>query len=99
MLISPHRRRFTMAKKKTEMNGSWKKFEDAARAIIDFHKQYFGIEEMESGSDKIVGESGHSWSIEGVGYTVNGRKTVLFECKHRTRNIEPEAAGGFVHRI
>ena len=88
-----------MAKKSRTFKHSWKRFEDAARAIINHHKAHFEIEEMASGQAMVQGASGHIWSIEGLGYSLDGRKQVLFECRKRTRNIEPEQAGGFVFRI
>ena len=50
-----------------EVNSSWKSFEDAARAIINFHKAYFGLEEVEPGPGRVLGESGHLGALRGLG--------------------------------
>jgi hypothetical protein len=88
-----------MAKKSRTFKHTWKTFEDAARAIINYHTAHFNLAEMEPSAAKVMGASGHEWSIEGLGYSLNGRKTVLFECKKRSRNVEPEQAGGFFFRV
>jgi hypothetical protein len=39
------------------------------------------------------------WDIEVVGYRRGTRRLILFEVKLRTRNVEPETAGGLAYRI
>ena len=39
------------------------------------------------------------WDIEVAGYKQGSRRLILVECKNRSRNIEPEQAGGFAYRI
>jgi hypothetical protein len=79
---------------------TWKSYEDAVRAIISQHREFFGLEFIEPTSGKVEGKSGYSWNIEIIGYTSDNRKIVLFEVRRKTtRNIEPKEAGELAYRI
>ncbi len=78
----------------------WKSYEDAVRAIISQHREFFGLEFIEPTSGKVEGKSGYSWNIEIIGYTSGNRKMVLVEVRRKTtRNIIPEEAGALAYRI
>jgi hypothetical protein len=85
----------------TPTDKEWESFEDVFRAVLDRHKDFFELEEVEPGPKEVTGKARkvRPWDIEVVGYRRGSRRLVLFECKHRSRNVEPEAAGGFAYRI
>ena len=78
---------------------SWESFEDAFRSIVEAHKEFFGLEEVEPGPGKAKSESGYEYDIEVLGYSRGDQKLVRFECRRKSRNLEPKDAGEFAYRI
>ena len=80
---------------------NWESFEDVFRAILHRHRDFFELEDVEPGPTQVAGKARkvRPWDIEVVGYRRGTRRLVLFEVKLRTRNVEPEVAGGFAYRI
>ena len=78
----------------------WESYEDAFRAILERHKEFFGLDAVEPGPGKVPSESGYVYNVEVIGYAKGDHKAVLFECRRRTtRNLEPKDAGEFAYRI
>lgn len=78
----------------------WESFEDAFRAILIRHKDFFGLEAVEPAPVRIQTASGYVYAIEVVGYAKSDHKIVLFECRRRTtRNLIPEDVDAFSRRI
>jgi len=77
----------------------WRTYEDTVRYIVSQHRDVFAPESVEATAGSAKGTSGHIWNIEIIGYTSRGHKTVIFEVRRKSRNIEPEEAGGFANRI
>jgi hypothetical protein len=77
----------------------WECFEDAFLWIVDALKECFGLEKVEPGPGKAKSESGYEYDIEVMGYTKGDQKLVLFECRRKSRNLEPAHAGGFAYRM
>lgn len=78
---------------------AWKEFEDAFRAILDAHKESFDLDHVEPRPAKASSESGHVYDVEVLGYTKGGEKRVIFECRRKSRNLEPKDAGELAYRI
>jgi hypothetical protein len=83
-----------------QREASWGSFKDAVRAIIERHKDFFGLRSVEPETGAAFGKSGYTWDIEIVGYTKNEHKLVLFECRRKTtRNLPPDDADELAYRI
>jgi hypothetical protein len=78
---------------------AWESFEDAFRAILETHKDFFGLDSVEPASGKAEAQSGYVYDIEVMGYSKGDEKLVLFECRRKSRNLEPRDAGEFAFRI
>jgi len=78
---------------------AWERFEDAFRAIIDQHKDFFGLESIEPGKSKAPTASGYVYDVEVMAYRKGDRRFVLFECHRKRRNLEPGDAGEFAYWI
>ena len=78
---------------------AWKSFEDAFRAILEDHKDFFGLDSIEPTPGKAEAKSGYVYDIEVTGYSKGDEKLVLFECRRKSRNLEPKDAGEFAYRI
>jgi hypothetical protein len=83
----------------TEHKPEWKVFEDAVRAIITRHREFFGLESVEPGVTKVQGKSGYEWNIDVVGNKSGSQKTVIFEVRKRKRNAVPEEIGALAYKI
>lgn len=82
-----------------EADKDWKSFEDAFRAILETHKEFFGLEGVEPAPAKATANSGYVYDIEVMGYSKGDKKLVLFECRRKSRNLEPKDAGELAYRI
>lgn len=78
---------------------AWKSFEDAFRAILQAHKEFFGLSHVELGPAKATATSGYVYDIEVLGFAKGDEKIVLFECRRKSRNLEPKDAGELAYRI
>ena len=78
---------------------AWKSFEDAFRSILEDHKDFFGLDSIEPTPGRAEAKSGHVYDIEVMGYSKGDEKLVLFECRRKSRNLDPKDAGEFVYRI
>jgi|RhiMetdeSRZDD1v2_1073273.scaffolds.fasta_scaffold261819_2 hypothetical protein len=83
----------------TKTDRAWKQFEDAFRAILEDHKDFFGLDSIEPSPRKAKAKSGYVYDIEVMGYSKGDEKLVLFECRRKSRNLEPKDAGEFAYRI
>jgi hypothetical protein len=84
----------------TNNSSSWRTFEDAVRAIVTQHGDFFGLGAVAAGPGQVKGESGFIWNIEVIGYAAAHEKLVMFEVRRKTtRNIEPGEAGELALRI
>jgi hypothetical protein len=88
-------RRGTVAK----AGKAWESFEDAFRAILEAHKEFFGLDSVEPAPGTAKAASGYVYNIEVLGYTKGDERLVLFECRRKKRNVEPGEAGEFAYRI
>jgi hypothetical protein len=78
---------------------AWENFEDAFRAILEAHKDFFGLGSVDPAPAKAKAESGYVYDIEVLGYAKGDQKLVLFECRRKSRNLEPKDAGELAYRI
>lgn len=77
----------------------WESFEDAFRSIITDHKEFFGLDRVEPSPATAKSVSGYVYDIEVFAYAKGDGRAVLFECRRKSRNLEPKDAWEFAYRI
>lgn len=78
---------------------AWRDYEEVAQYLINEMADHFGLEGME-GKQRIPGDSGTQWEIEGKGVVVGDEGFVILECKRYTKNkVNQETTGGLAFRI
>jgi hypothetical protein len=62
----------------------WKSYEEVAAYLLDQFAEHFGLGRFE-GKQVVPGESGTEWEIDAKGYSEDGKKFVVVECKRHTK--------------
>ena len=78
---------------------SWRCFEDAFRAILSQHKDFFGLASVDQQAGQLAGKSGYTWHIEVIAYAKDDGRMVLFECRRKNANLKPSEAGELAFRM
>lgn len=79
---------------------AWESFEDAFRAILEAHKEFFGLASVDAAPATAPAKSGYVYDIEVLGFARGDERLVLFECRRKkSRNLEPADAGELAYRI
>ncbi|MFI2284517.1 hypothetical protein [Nocardia beijingensis] len=77
----------------------WETYESLAVFLLDKIGSMLGLERVE-GKQKLIGEVGTGWEVDGKGVRVDGGGIVVIECRrHTASKMKQEAVGGFAYRI
>ena len=72
----------------------WESYEKVATYLLNQFAENFGLGGFE-GKQKVPGESGTKWEIDAKGYSADGSRFVVVECKrHTTKNGVSQALTG-----
>lgn len=82
-----------------DQGAEWETYESLAVFLLDKIGAMLGLERVE-GKQKLVGDVGTDWEVDGKGVRNDGGEIVVIECRRYTRSkLKQEAVGGFAYRI
>lgn len=76
----------------------WQNYEQTAVYLLDQIAAQLGLDRVE-GQQKLIGESGATWSIDGKGVKIGDEGIVIIECRRRKRRQDQEAVASLAFRI
>jgi Restriction endonuclease len=77
---------------------TWERYEDAARELIHRFKGHLDLQSVEDTKKKYQGKV-EGWEIEVAGYSEGDGKLVVFECRHRGRNVGKSEMAAFAYTV
>ncbi|MFA6447377.1 MAG: restriction endonuclease [Patescibacteria group bacterium] len=78
---------------------AWKTYEEVACFLLNQMRAEFGLEDVQ-GKQKVAGNSGTLWEIDGKGICQNGTGFLLIECRRYTNSkIKQEEVAAIAFRI
>lgn len=78
---------------------AWENYEEVAVHLLNRLADHLGLDQVE-GKQKVEGESGTSWEIDGKGVQVGDEGFVVLECRrYPSSRVTQEEVGGLAFRI
>jgi hypothetical protein len=77
---------------------AWEKYEDAARAVIEQIKVDLGLDRVFPAKAKFQGKV-TKWEIDVTAFAKGTDQLVVFECRHRGRNVEKAQMGAVAYTV
>ena len=76
----------------------WQRYEEVACYVLQQIRDRLGLETVE-GKQKVVGDSGTQWELDGKGIVTATGNSVIIECRRYQKRLSQEAVGAVAFRI